>query len=619
MFRSLLDFYNYLPQEKKKEFKLYQILMSVTSLIEFFAIGSLVPYLNYALKGNDFIIDSILDFIRDNFTISNSIPDIYVISAFILLFLLFSTILSLLTVWKITHFSTGLSAFVSSGLFEIYMKMDFEFFVENNTSALTKNIISETDRVLNSILIPFILLNSKLILTIVFIIMLVLFKPIESIIVFSFFMVVYFIVFSMLKSKLHLNGDVISAEISNRYSILNTAFGGILTIIISDKQNFFIEKFRSSSFLLSEKQGDNLSFNQAPKFIVEFVTFFLVIISVVLYSFFKSNNDELLTTFIVFGIVALKLLPAFQQIYGSLSSIKGSIQSLKNVTDGLKLIIKSNDNDFSDNVNRDRNGNEIRYKKRNQYKKTYEISLFKSDIRLVSLQYTHPGSNHPFIKNFNLVFNKNSSIAFVGPSGSGKSTIVNLMIGLLKPSYGEIYIDDILTDKYLFRTLRNKIGYVPQNVFLMDCSISENIAFGLDFVDIDFDRVRLCLQMVDMLDLFNNKKDGLQTVVGERGIQLSGGQVQRIGIARALYNEPEILILDEATSALDSPTESAIMSSIDNLKDSISIIVIAHRINTIKNVDRIYVLNNGTVVNDGTFDYLLNNCDLFKKLNDVSD
>lgn len=595
MFKSLFYFFQILPQGQKKSFLKYQILILFSASLELASVSILVPYLNYALNGNNSIINMVIDYINQYIEFTVNVPDLIVISSVVLFVLFLSTIFSLITVWKVTHFSTSLSSNISILLFENYLYMDYKYHITNNSSNLSKNIITETDRILNSVIIPFIMFNTKFVLMIVFTVTLLFYKPIESFVVFGFFALVYVFIFNYLKNKLKTNSLHISNDISNRYSTVNSSFGGIVNIILNKKQNYFVNKFTDASYNLARKQGDNLSYSQAPKYLVEFITFFLLIICILTYSYLSIDNQEIFETFIMFGLVAFKLLPAFQQIYGSMSSIKGSISSLENVVRGLKLRTEHVGHFLTSTVNNTRS--------------------FTQKIQLKNISYKHESSEDYFIRDLTLTLNKNETIALVGPSGSGKSTLINILIGLLSPTNGHILIDNNYVSETQLKTFSSHFGYVPQSVYLMDTTIAENIAYGVNFKNINLDRVLECLKVVELDELFTTKSTGLFTNVGERGAQLSGGQIQRIGIARALYHEPDVIIFDEATSALDSPTESSIMNSINKLRSSCSIILIAHRINTIKSADKIFVLENGNVVNSGDYYYLNQHCELFKSLN----
>jgi len=237
-----------------------------------------------------------------------------------------------------------------------------------------------------------------------------------------------------------------------------------------------------------------------------------------------------------------------------------------------------------------------------------------NSIAFCNVSFTYPGSCYPVLNDLNIEVKANSVIGFVGASGSGKSTIIDLLLGLIEPDNGEIVIDGSPVTESNKRSWQNSVGFVPQSIFLSDSSITENIAFGIAKPQIDLEKVNRAANMAHLSDMIAELPQGMQTTVGERGVQLSGGQKQRIGIARALYNDPDVLVLDEATSALDGITEKLIMDAIHDFSGKKTIIMIAHRLATVKKCDVIFLLDQGKIIDSGTYDELESRNDVFKKM-----
>src|SRR5699024_8668510 len=296
----------------------------------------------------------------------------------------------------------------------------------------------------------------------------------------------------------------------------------------------------------------------------------------------------------IYALACFKLLPALQQIYSSITQIKGNSAAFEAVKEDLQQ-------------------SKITQNKLNE--KTVSPKLkFEQQIRLDDISFAYPNKDKYALHNVIISIPFNHVIGIVGSSGSGKSTLIDIILGLLPPQSGEIYIDDTLVTKDNIRGWQNNLGFVPQSIFLSEGSIAENIAFGIPANEIDYDQVMKAISLAHLTELVEELPEGINTKVGERGVQLSGGQRQRIGIARALYNEADILIFDEATSALDGITEKIIMDAIHDFTGQKTIIMIAHRLKTVQKCDTIYLMEKGRVIDQGTYQQLVENNPKFREM-----
>jgi HlyD family secretion protein len=300
-----------------------------------------------------------------------------------------------------------------------------------------------------------------------------------------------------------------------------------------------------------------------------------------------------LPTLSVYALAGFKLLPALQQTYGSIARIKGNLSAYDSIRDDLK--------DINAETGAEVQTNQQVWSKHNE-------------INLKDITFCYPNKIIPALKSVSLTIKPNSTVGFIGTSGSGKSTLADVIIGLIKPQQGEIIIDGVPLIKNNSRAWKNKIGFVPQSIFLTEGTIAENVAFGIQQDLIDYDQVEKALKLSHMKEWVSGLKLGTQTKVGERGVQLSGGQRQRIGIARALYYEADVLVFDEATSALDGITEKIIMEAIHEFKGQKTLIMIAHRLKTIQKCDQIFMMEKGCVIANGTYQQLLEKNEMFKKM-----
>jgi HlyD family secretion protein len=296
----------------------------------------------------------------------------------------------------------------------------------------------------------------------------------------------------------------------------------------------------------------------------------------------------------VYALAAFKLLPALQQIYTSLAQIKGNVAAFEEVKEDLKKSANNLKPVIKD--------------------KAHLQTALKDKINLKNIKFSYPGKSIPAVNAVSMTIPVNSVIGVVGSSGSGKSTLIDLLLGLLTPQSGQMYIDDTLITNENKRAWQNTLGFVPQSIFLSEGSIAENIAFGLPIAEIDLQKVNKALDLAHLTELVEQLPDGINTKVGERGVQLSGGQRQRIGIARALYNEADVLVFDEATSALDGITEKIVMDAIHEFSGRKTIIMIAHRLKTVQKCDIIYLMAQGEIIDSGTYEQLVENNPEFRKM-----
>ena len=294
-----------------------------------------------------------------------------------------------------------------------------------------------------------------------------------------------------------------------------------------------------------------------------------------------------------YALAGFKLLPALQQIYAGAATIKGSVSAFESIQ-----------HDLSDFFNQETKA-PVQEKK---------YLPFKRDILLENITFTYPGKTVSAINKLDMSIPVNSLIGLVGPSGAGKSTLIDIILGLITPQFGKIMVDETLVTPDNCRSWQNTIGFVAQDIFLSDGTIAENIAFGIHKSEINIDKVRETLKLAQLTELIDSLDKGIETPVGERGIQLSGGQRQRIGIARALYYDAELLVFDEATSSLDGITENMIMESITNLTGQKTIVIIAHRLKTVQKCDQIFFMDQGKVIDYGSYEKLIETNELFKKM-----
>ncbi|MDF1594197.1 MAG: ABC transporter ATP-binding protein, partial [Desulfobacterales bacterium] len=381
------------------------------------------------------------------------------------------------------------------------------------------------------------------------------------------------------------------------YQVIHEGLSGVKEVKVLEAESFFMRLFKSFTDKYKKNMTHVAVWQIAPKIMIET----LIVTMVTGYIFFAYLSDrdiaEILPLLGVFGVAFMRLYPSFNAILSSISSISAQKFSLDILYDELK---------------------EADHKTTQTVRDTQETALaYQHSLELKGLHYRYPGSELPALKDINLTISPGESIGIVGKSGSGKTTLADVILGLLHYESGEILLDGINVFREISKW-HGMLGYIPQNIFLLNDTIQQNITFGVHEEDIDHEALNNAIISAQLQELIEELPKGVLTVVGERGVRLSGGQRQRIGIARALYRNPKILVLDEATSALDNETEAAISKAIETISHNKTLIIIAHRLSTVKNCDRLYLIDNGKIISHGSYQELINKNEWFKKVNDLA-
>jgi len=360
---------------------------------------------------------------------------------------------------------------------------------------------------------------------------------------------------------------------------LQEGLGGIRDVLLDGSQEFYSKLYRNADLPLRRAATNNAFIGASPRYIIEMVG--MIIIVAVAYSMMQRDSDTE-TIIPMLGALALgaqRLLPALQQAYSSYASIKSNYVSFIDVLDLLDQPLPSHINN-------------------NTIVPPLE---FSKEVGLNNIEFKYTDNGSLVLKNIKLKIKKGTSIGFMGVTGSGKSTLLDIVMGLLSPTKGNLTVDDQTINEENVGSWQVHIAHVPQNIYLSDCSIEENIALGIPKEKINRQQVSLAAKRAQIDNIVEEWPNKYQTVIGERGVRLSGGQRQRIGIARALYNHADVLIFDEATSALDNDTESAVMKAISGLGSDLTVLIIAHRLTTLKNCDTVVELKNGCIVRTGEY------------------
>nr|WP_306718118.1 ATP-binding cassette domain-containing protein [Acinetobacter sp. YH12039] len=509
------------------------------------------------------LLSTIYTFIGAN-SVKEAIVYLGIIS---LIVVISSAIFKMITQYAVNRFASLQRHYFSTRLLKIYLQQNYEFFIQRNSSTLIKNILSEVDQLIWTLILPALTIMSYGLVLFAMIAILLVYDPIMAFATASILGFFYSIIYIVIRKKLAQIGQEFSIANQQRYHTCQEALGGIKDVIINDAKESYIEQFERSSRIFARHIATRDTLGQIPLNIIETVGYGCLIGLAIFLVLLGKNVSHILPILGLYGFAAYRMLPAAQNIYRAVSQIKFSSQILKVIQPEFELEKKENVVEFKKDI------------------------TFEKAIRLENISFSYPNRpDQEVLKNFSIVVPKNSSLGIMGKSGSGKSTLMDIMLGLLTPQQGKIYIDDIELTRDNVASWRALVGYVPQFIYLADKTIAENIAFGVPKEQIDFEQVKKVAQLAQ-IDAFitNNLKNGYDEVVGERGVMLSGGQRQRIGIARALYKNPQVLFMDEATSALDIETEEAINRAVNFLNGKITIIIITHRKDTLKKLKTLLI------------------------------
>ncbi len=589
--------FSLLTPRQVKQFYILQMLVVLMAFTELIGIASIAPFM--ALVGDIGLLETnpIFAYLYQFSGITNPMDFLFYAGVVVLLTLTFSTIVSMYTIWKLSLYGAKIGTEIADRLYAHYMQKDWLFHSGGSSAYLIKQVASETMRVTDQIIRPLMQMNAKIVLALFIVLSIFIYNPIVALSGFLVFALAYFLLYRLVRRRLQSNGNTMSRVFTERFLLMNEGFGGIKDVLLLDRRADFLQRFEASGKTFAYASGTTNAISQVPRYFIELIAFGAMIsLVLILIKLHEGDLGTVLPILAVYALAAFKLLPALQQIYSSLAQINGNIAAFEAIKDDL---IQS----------------------RNIQKATAKEVIRsylspKKQITLTNVSFTYPDKPSPAVKNLNMTIPVNSVIGLVGESGCGKSTAIDLLLALLTPEQGELCIDETYVTAENKRAWQNTLGFVPQSIYLSEGSIAENVAFGLPLKDIDLDQVRKALELASLTDLVEQLPNGLDTTVGERGVQLSGGQRQRIGIARALYNDASVLVFDEATSALDGITEKVIMDAIHEFSGKKTIIMIAHRLKTVEKCDIIYFMEQGTIVDQGTYQQLLERNSKFRKMSE---
>jgi ATP-binding cassette subfamily B protein len=569
--------------------------MILASIAEIISISAVIPFLGILTAPEQIFQHQLMQPINHMLGITSAEQLSLPLTAVFILATLLAGATRLLLLYVMTRISFATGADISINIYRRTLYQEYSTHISRNSSEIINGVINKANTVIGGVISPVLNLISSTIVIVVIIGTLFAIDVVIALTVLLGFSTLYFGIVSYTKKQLQENSQIVAEQSTQMIKFLQEGLGGIRDVLIDGSQKFYCNLYRKADLPLRRASGNSIFIGGAPRYAMEALG--MVVIAVVAYNM-SLREDGLTTAIPVLGALALgaqRLLPVLQQAYSSYSQLKGSHSSFQDVLDLLNQPLPS-------------------YALQADNCCLSKPVVFTKEIALSNLSFRYQINNiesAPWIlKNINLKFNKGSRIGFVGETGSGKSTLLDIIMGLLPLTSGEFTVDGQLITDENRKSWQAHIAHVPQNIYLSDGTIEENIAFSIPKEKINHQQVRNAAQQAQISLLIEGWEDGYQTFVGERGVKLSGGQRQRIGIARALYKQADVLIFDEATSSLDNETEKAVMEAIESLGKELTILIIAHRLTTLKNCDTIVKIGSDHTIHTGDYHEMM---ELMKK------
>jgi len=588
--RMLLDLLD--RREKRRALLLLAMIVGM-GVIESVRVASIVPFVALIADPDVMTTNRYLAVAYQWLGFQSPDAFLFVIGLAVFAITLGSLALAALTTWATIRFTSMRNYRLSRDLFKIYLERPYEWFLARHSADLGKTVLSEVNQVVSGALMPFMSLVVGCVTATFLVILLLIADPLLAVVVSVALAGGYTLIYSVTRNLLtRIGTDRVEAN-RQRFRISGEAFGGIKDVKVLGLEKSFISRFETPSKRFVTDQAASDLIGQLPHYGLQALAFLIVLIIVFYQLAVDDNLSQALPLIALYALAGSRLMPALQKVYQSASKLRYAKPAL-------------------DAVHRDLM--EPLVPRRQAAKGDSPLGLRKG-LEIREVGYRYPGSAMPALRRVNLDIPAGGIFGVVGETGAGKTTLVDVILGLLEPESGQLSVDGVSITDANRRAWQRTIGYVPQHIFLADDTVAANIAFGVAPHDIDMAEVERAARTANLHDFVTGElREGYETLIGERGIRFSGGQRQRVGIARALYRDPDLVIMDEGTSALDNITERAVMDAVTNLAQRKTIILIAHRLSTVRNCDTIFLLEHGRLIASGPYDALVASNERFRTM-----
>jgi ABC-type multidrug transport system fused ATPase/permease subunit len=593
-YRQMMDL---LTPRERRGFYLLMAIMLVVGVFETAGVASILPFMAVLTRPEIIESNDLLAAAYDRLGFASTHSFLIALGLGTFLMVMAGVIAHVVSIYAIVRFSHNRSCVMSGRLLRGYLHQPYTWFLNRHSADLGKAVLAEVDSVINHSFIPALRLIANLMLVTLITGLLVVLQPMVAIGTAAVLAVAYGLIYMVARAKLAYFGQLRFQSNAERYRIAQEATGGIKDVKLLGLEDTYIRRFQRPARRLAHANTYRLVISESPRYVLQGLAFggMLLMILVLLVTG-SGSLGGLLPLLAVYAFAGLRLLPALQQVYAQMTHIRFNQTTLARLH---------------------RDMEEVRWSREAPAEEPRRgAALHLGDrLELVDVHYAYPLADREALRGLSLTIPARATVGIVGGTGAGKTTAVDVMLGLLAVPEGALRVDGAPVTGANLRAWQNAIGYVPQAIYLTDDTVAANIAFGLAPERIDRAAVERAARIAELHDFVTGElPKGYDTLVGERGVRLSGGQRQRIGIARALYYDPDILIMDEATSALDNLTERAVMDAVHNLGHAKTIVLIAHRLSTVKDCDVIFMLEKGRLIAQGTYDELLERSGEFRAM-----
>ncbi len=576
--RLLYRLWSHISSRRRRQIGLLSALTVLASFAEILTIGAIIPFLGVLTAPERIFLHPASQPVIHVLGVTDPGQLLLPLTLIFCIAALISGIIRLLLLWTSTRISFAVGADLSIEIYRRTLHQPYAVHCARNSSEVINGISVKANGVIYNVIVPTLMFLSAIVMLTIVLVSIFILEPIIAIAVFGGFSLIYSLIIWLTRNQLLRHGQRIARESTQVIKSLQEGLGGIRDVLLDGSQATYCKIYRNADLPLRRAQGSNLFISYSPRYFMEALGMFLIGILAYVLTQQSTGISNVITTLGVLAFGTQRLLPLVQQAYAAWSGIIGGQASLQ---DTLELLDQPLPN-YADQP-------------------ASKSLPFKFSISLNKIGFRYSPQEPYVFKNLDLIITKGSRVGFIGTTGSGKSTLLDIVMGLLQPTDGAIEVDGQVVTSSINRLWQEHIAHVPQAIFLADSSIEENIAFGLPKDQIDHNRVRQVAKQAQIAASIETLPEQYRTIVGERGVRLSGGQRQRIGIARALYKQADVIIFDEATSALDSETEEAVMQAIEGLSKDLTLLIIAHRVTTLRNCTQIVELGDGGI--KGIFNY----------------
>jgi ATP-binding cassette, subfamily B, bacterial PglK len=571
------------------------LVMVVMGLLEVAGIGSILPFIAAVANMDTVLANRYLRYLYDLLGFGSRESFVIFLGSAVLALLITRNLFFAVANWLVSRFTFRWRRNLSQQLLDRYLMQPYAWFLTRNTVELRRKVLSEAERVVGTVILPGIQVVTSAIISTCIVTLLFVIDHEVALVVTGTLGGSYLLLYGLVYRKLSRLSQKAQQARRTQFKVASEAFDGIKELKLFGKEGVFVEEYSRWARRNARLETISRAISQVPRYGIEMLAVSGVMGFILYLVATRQNLSPWMPILVVYVVSGYRMLPAMQQIFSGFTTMQYNIPIL----DALHA-------DFTGLHSAP--GRPPSADSRPGFGRIDSIALH-------DVAFRYPQGADPAISNLDLLVERNTTVGLVGPTGSGKTTLVDIVMGLLKPLAGELAVNGIAVTPGNVADWQARIGYVPQHIFLFDDTVARNVAFGVPDAEIDYAALEKALKIANLHDyVMHALPDGYDSVLGQRGIRLSGGQMQRIGIARALYRNPEILVLDEATSALDGVTESAVMDAIQRLSHKLTIIIIAHRLNTVRNCDIIHFVDNGRVICSGSYTDLADSCGPFQAM-----